>query len=164
MSVEKIDNVKKEKSRHQSTFEYFEILQLEWFVADLRAKIYPKIKDKEFWKKTREGKKITIQDIAIRNNLPSIFDDDQLEHVLRKKIYRDESYPNFIYRNHDHKLNQEYYDLLYYFNPGSEVRFEMYGEMKVGKVKEYKPFEKNVTVVLDGREEKLPILKVTRIL
>lgn len=164
MSFEKLDNVKKEKSRHQSTFEYFEILQLEWFSADLRAKIYPRIKDKNFWKKVREGKEITIQDIATRNSLPSIFDDDQLEQALRKKVYRDESYPNFIYKNADHQLTQEYYDLLYYYNQGAEVRFEVYGEMMVGKVKDYKPFSKNLTVIFEGKEEILPISKVTRIL
>lgn len=164
MTSDKNEIVKKEKSRHQSTFEYFEALQLECICADLRSKIYPKIKDKDFWKKTREGKKVTILDIATRNSLPSIFDDDQLEQALRQKIYRQDSYPNFIYKNPNDQMNKEYYDLMYYYNKGAEVRCEIYGEMKVGKIKDYKPFEKNVTVIIDEKEEKLPISKVTRIL
>ena len=164
MSIEKSEIVKKEKSRHQSPFQYFESLQLEWFCADLRAKIYPKLKDKEFWKKVREGKKITILDIARRNCLPSIFDDDQLEQALRQRIYRPDSFPNFIYKNPEDQMNKEYYDMMYYYNSGSEVRIEVFGEMKIGFVKEYKPFDKNVSIIIDGNEEKMPLSKVTRIL
>lgn len=164
MTSDKNEIAKKEKSRHQSTFEYFEALQLEWICADLRAKIYPRIKDKEFWKKTREGKKVTILDIATRNSLPSIFDDDQLEQALRQKIYRQDSFPNFIYKNAEDRMNKEYYDLMYYYNKGSEVRCEIYDEMRIGKIKEYKPFEKDVAIFIDDKEERLPLSKVTRIL
>lgn len=156
--------VAKQKSRNQSTYEFFEILQIEYLVAELRVKIYPKLKDKEFWKRTCEGKKATILDIAGRNRLPTVFDDDQLEQALKQRIYRNESYPLFVYRDENHKNNQEYYDLLYYYNKDAEVRFDYFGEVKVGRVKEYRPFSKEITLIFDGKEDKLPVSKVTRIL
>jgi hypothetical protein len=163
----------KSKSRNQSTFEFFEMLQIECLVAELRIKIYPKLKDKEYWKKkVYEGKKATILDIANRNRLPTIFDDDQLEQALKQRIYRADSYPIFVYRDENHRNNQEYYDLLYYYNKGSEVRFEYFGEVKVGRVKDYRPFSKEILISFEEieddkkvqKEEKFPVAKVTRIL
>lgn len=162
----------KSKSRNQSTYEFFEALQIEYLVHELRVKIYPKLKDKDFHKRVCEGKKATILDIAQRNRLPTIFDDDQLEQALKARIYRSESYPIFVYRDENHKNNQEYYDLLYYYNKGAEVRFDYFGDVKVGRVKEYRPFSKEITLTFEDRdgdkrvqkEEKLPVSKVTRIL
>jgi hypothetical protein len=158
------EGIAKSKSRNQSTYEFFETLQVEYLNAELRVKIYPKLKDKEYWKKVCEGKKATILDIANRNRLPTVFDDDQLEQALKQRIYRNESYPIFVYRNEDHKNNQEYYDLLYYYNKGAEVRFEYFGEVKVGRVKDYRPFSKEILLSFDDKEDRLPVSKVTRIL
>ena len=154
----------KKKSRNQSAYEFFETLQVEWIVADLRIKVYPKIKDKDHWRKVCTGKKVTILDIAQRNQLPTIFDDSDLEQDLRKRVYRPESYPNFVYRDENNRLNQEYYDLLYYFNKGAEVRFDYFDEVKIGRIKDYRPFQKEILITFGEKEEKISTSKVTRIL
>lgn len=156
---------KRIKSRHLGTLEFFEILQIEWLNAELRHKIYPRLKDKKFWEKVLNGKKVTIEKIAEKNfGLPTIFTDENLRRDLEKKVYRDTTYPTFIYRNEEHKLEQEYYDMLYYYNKGTNVRCFIYEDVKIGKVVSYKPFETFITVLVDGKEEKLPTSKVARIL
>jgi Mg2+ and Co2+ transporter CorA len=160
------DQQKSKKSRHLPILDYFETLQIEYLVADLRHKIYPRLKDKTYWLRVKEGKKATIEKLATRNSLPTIFTDETMHREFEKKIYRDTSYPLFTYRDEDHKLEQEYYDLKYYYNIGSDVRIQIFEETKMGKIsKEFIPFKDNVvTVTIAGVPEQHNINKVTRIL
>jgi len=160
-----INTQPKPKSRDLSNYQFLEILQTEWLVADLRAKIYFRHKDKEYWKKVKEGKRVKIEDISERNNLPSIFTDEGLRKDFEKKVYNLTSIPNFIYRNEEDRQEQEYYDLMYYFNKNSDVRIDFFGEIKVGKVLEYKPYFAAIKVQFDnGDKFDTTIDKVTRIL
>src|SRR5690606_3308450 len=119
-----MNSTNKEKSRNIPLYDFFEILQLEYIVAELRAKIYGKDKDRKYWKRVMSGKKETVQNIADKNNLRSMFEDESYKYMLESKIYNTEGFPNFIYRDEAHKQNQEYYDLLYYYYKDSDVRFE----------------------------------------
>jgi len=157
--MSEIVKTKREASRKLSTFEFFQQIQVEFIVAALRAKIYTKAKDKIFWNKVMEGKKQTILEIAERNQLPSLFDDSDLLSFLNKRVYG-EGYPTFTYRDHEQELAQSYFDSLYYYTKGVEVRFRQNGEIVVGKVVSYKPLSKEVTVQI-GSEE--PIVVQTNI-
>lgn len=154
------------KTRDLSPFEYFSMLQLEFIVADLRSKIYPKLKDKDFWKKTREGKKQRIEDIAERNHLPSIFSDEDLRKDMDAKVYRPAGFPNFIYRDEEHCLKQEPYDYIYYYLQGSDVRFDFMDEIKTGIIVSYNNYEKKVTIRFNNSDvlETLPVARVSRII
>lgn len=155
---------KKPKSRNLSVYEFFKILQLEWIVADLRVRIYPKKKDKEYWVKVKEGKRVIIESIAEKNHLPTIFSDDEMKRAFEALVYLAEGVPNFVYKDDINRNAQEPFDLLYYFHKGAEVRFDWYSEIKVGKVKSYVAFSDTVTIEFDNQEAPLPISKVTRIL
>lgn len=159
-----MDSMKKPKSRNLSVYEFFQALQLEWIVADLRTRIYPKKKDKEYWAKVKEGKRIIIESIAEKNHLPTIFSDDEMKRAFETKVYLPSGPPNFIYKDEANKKAQEPFDLTYYFHKGSDVRFEWYQEMKVGKVKSYVTFADRVTVEFDDIEHTFPVAEVTRIL
>ena len=155
------------KSRHLSTYEYYEIVQIEYICAILRAKIYPKPQDKEYWNKVATSKKVVIENISERNRqLPSIFTDSDLESALQRRVYRENTYPIFVYKNEEQKLNQEYLDLCYYYGKGSDVRFldEDSGEYVVGKVKEYKPFSSTLIVIYNEKEVKTKVETTRRIL
>ena len=91
------------KTRDISIYTFFEKLQEEWVVAELRYKIYPKKKDREFWKKVMEGKKEKINNIADRNAIPSIFSNNEIKQVLYQRIYTEGGLPNFIYKNEDQR-------------------------------------------------------------
>lgn len=155
---------KKSKSRNLSVYEFFQILQVEWLMADLRTRLYPKKKDKEYWGKVREGKRQVIDNIAEKNQLPTIFTDDDMKRSFESKIYNPSGLPTFAYKNEENRKAQEPLDLLYYYHKGADVRFEWYNEIKVGKVKSYLPYGETVTVEHEGKDVVLPCSQVTRIL
>lgn len=158
--------VKKIKSRNQSPLEFYESLQLEYICAELRAKIYPKISDKNYWRRVQNGKKESIESFATRNNLPSIFDDSDLERDMKKIIYKEKGYPNFIYKDEEQKTNQEYRDKEYYYNVGAQVRLEYFSEIKIATIIEYRPFSSNITLKIENVDENVvvKVSEVTRIL
>lgn len=160
-----MESLKKEKSRNLSVYQFFQILQVEWIVADLRSKIYPKKKDKEYWNKVKEGKEKIFQQIAEKNHLPTIFTDEEMRRLLELEVYKPQGLPAFLYKNDSHKEAQEPLDLTYYYCKGAEVRFEVFGEQKIGKVKSYLPYQYVITVTdLDGKDFSVHVEHVTRIL
>jgi hypothetical protein len=157
---------KQPKSRHLPILDFYENLQIEYIQADLRHKIYPKLKDKAYWGRVKEGKKATIEKLSSKNNdLPSIFSDVDMLRAFEKRVYRDISYPLFTYRDDNHRLEQEFYDIKFYYNQGADVRIDLDGEVLIGKIsKEYIPFNQQISVTISGKENKYPIKFVTRIL
>jgi hypothetical protein len=156
---------KKQKSRNLSPYQFFEILQLEWIVADLRSRIYPVLTDKSYWNKVKDGKRKIIEGIAEKNHLFStIFTDEEMKRIYEQKVYNEKGLPTFLYKDEEHKLFQEPFDLAYYYSTGVEVRFELYEEQKVGKVKSYTPFHKEIVVTFEEKSITLPVSEVTRIL
>lgn len=157
----------KENSRRLSTYQFFEIVQIEYICATLRARIYLRPKDKEYWNRVANGKRQVIEDISSRNHdMPTIFTDSDLMAALERRVYRENTFPLFVYKNEEHKLSQEYLDLLNYYSKGSEIRFETDGIQYIGIIKKYKPFDKNITITLIGTEEEMDIEvdRVARIL
>lgn len=157
---------KKAKSRNQSIFEFFEVLQVEWLCADLRSRIYPRLKDKEYWRRVKVGKQQTIENIAEKNKLPTIFSDSDMKEALERRLYREKGCPIFVYRDEDQRKAQERLDLLYYYNKGTEVRVEYFGEVRVAKIDDYTPYSSTVSVKLVDQDLYLDfnINEVTRIL
>ena len=155
------------KTRRLSTYEFFEIIQIEYICSILRARIYPKSKDKEYWNRVAEGKRQTIEKISQRNSqLPNIFTDSDLESALSRRIYRETTYPIFVYKDDTQRLSQEYLDLLYYYAIGSDVRYDIGNGLEVGVVVEYQPFKDYVTIKPSRQEEpvRVSVGKVARIL
>lgn len=161
--------IKKEKSRHLPIYEFFKILQLEAIIADLRSKIYPRTKDKDFWKKVYENKKNTVLDIASRNKvnnlpLPSIFTDDEIMDEYKQEIFGDGGFPKFIYKDEEQEYKQGHFDFINYYARKSDVACKYINEIKIGKVKYYQPNSKFVSVIINDQEYELSINDVTRIL
>lgn len=152
--------------RKLSTYQYFEILQVEWLVVDLRCRVFTNEKDQAYWRRVREGKRVKIESIADKNRLPTIFSDDDLKRDLEKRIYNDYSYPNFHYKDESYKQAQGYWDLLNYYSKESEVRYEICDEVKVGVVLDYTPFSKEIRIQnLKTKEIELALVsKTVRIL
>jgi len=134
------------QERQLSTYQYFEILQVEWLVADLRCRIFKSEKDQSYWHRVREGKRVKIESIAEKNKLPTIFTDDDLKRDLEHRIYNDFTYPIFHDIAETHKQKQGYWDLLNYYSKGIEVRYEFCEEVKVGRVVDYTPLAKEIRI------------------
>lgn len=154
----------RKKSRKQTVYEFFQTLQVEWIVADLRSRIYPQVSDKAYWTKVKDGKRVIIDNIAEKNFLPTIFVDSEMKRALENKVYRDKGIPSFMYKDEDHERIQKPLDLTYYYAKGVDVRFELYGEQRVGKVKSYVPFAATITVTFEDKDLSIATEEVTRII
>lgn len=109
------------KTRDLSYYQYFNQLQLEFIVAELRKKIYPSQKDKLYYQKVMEGKRKRIEDIALRNSLKSIFISEEEKNNKYQQIYTS-PFPQFLYRDEREREKQEYKDKIFYYMKGSEVK------------------------------------------
>jgi len=151
------------KSRDISILDYFNTLQHEYFCAELRSKIYTKQSDKDYWKTIMEHKKNKIQDIAIRNNLKSIFSsNEEYRKVFGKVLHF--GIPDFIYRDFHQKRKLEMRDLYFYFQPGSDVKFIYMNQELTGKIKHYDLDNKTVEIEYLSETITLNITHVCRIL
>jgi hypothetical protein len=110
------------KDKDQSILEFYETLQIEYVVCDLRRRIYPREKDKKFFQKTCNFKEAKIKDIAERNQLPSLFDSDVIKREILAKVHNEYGIPNFIYRNEAERVELKAKDIYHYFREGSEVK------------------------------------------
>lgn len=156
--------LKREKTRELSIYDFFVALQVEWLQADIRHKIYRSEKDKKYWERVKEGKELSILKIAQRNSLPTIFDDPYVKSDIEKRVFQKSSYPLFTYKNADMKAELEYLDLLFYYYKGTEVRCELQdGMVKTGKVTAYQPFDSFLTVSIDGTSEKVSVSRAVRV-
>jgi hypothetical protein len=153
-----------DKSRKQTVYEFFQTLQVEWIVADLRSRIYPQASDKSYWTKVKEGKKIKIETIAEKNFLPTIFVDSEMKRALENKVYNAKGVPAFLYKDPAHERMQRPLDLTYYYAKDADVRFESYGDLKIGKIKSYVPFSETIVLISEEKEITVPTEEVTRII
>jgi hypothetical protein len=144
------------KTRDQSILEFFETLQIEYFICEVRRKIYPAKSDKSYYEKLMAYKKSRILDIAERNKFPTIFDDEETKRYYRGLVYPDEGLPKF-------PMSAK--DLHNYYLPTTGVRFYE-GKVKTGKIISAN-FDNNTVIVKVRTEpgERLFLFKqVTRIL
>lgn len=114
--------MEKRKSRQLSFIEFFENLQREYIIAELRYKIYPKEKDKNYYKnREMDGKRATIENISARNNLKSIFNDSDVYRQYHDEMIKGWGLPNFLYRDEADKERRRHQDIINYFYKGSVV-------------------------------------------
>lgn len=124
-----------DKSRNLSVYRYYEQLQLEYIVMELRKKIYPAKKDKNYYSKVMKFKQEKIEDISLRNKLPSIFSDSSMRKNYYSKVYLTEGLPNFFYKNKIEKEELQQKDYMFYFAINSEVKFISGSEVVIGVIK-----------------------------
>ena len=106
---------KRKKTRNLSVAEYFIQIQREYLIADFKRKIYFNPKDKAYYSRVIEYKEKRINDIAKRNNLRSILNDENTLERLRKELFDENSYPKF-------PLND--LDLKNYYIPGNSFSYQ----------------------------------------
>lgn len=156
------------KSRTQKFRDFFESLQLEYIVAELRYRIYP---DGDRRKKSADimsMKREKIFNIALQNCLKTIFPDCSAGSILyydpelRKKlyatVYSERGFPNFIYRDDLHRKQLEHLDRKYYYTVGSLFSTD---EGKGGLVSINGD---TVTISIAGKNKQFKAAEVSRVL
>lgn len=109
------------KSRDLPILDYYEILQKEYIVAELRRKIYPSKRDKDYYERVMDGKREKIEDIATRNGLPSIFTDDDMKERYYDSVYGD-SFPDFVYKSDREEQQLAPKDKSNYYQEGEDFK------------------------------------------
>lgn len=153
------------KSRNLTFMEYFENLQREYLVAELRYKIYVSEKDKKYYlEREMAGKRTTIEDISLRNNLKNIFSSTERREKYMKEIYNEVGLPNFIYRDHLDKEKRSISDTLSYFQRGILVDIIIGDKKEEGKIIFVNLDSKTVLVkmVLSNIKISVPFNKIIR--
>jgi len=148
----------KEKDRDLSVLELFEKLQEEYYINQIRKKIYPVLKDKRYYERVMGHKEEKIRDISDKNKLDSIFTSSEVEKEFRNKVYPDMGPPTFRGSNVT--------DVENYYMMNSDVRVTIDGENKIGKI-DHCDLDNNIVYVkLRGEETSKPFIYkfVTRIL
>lgn len=84
--------------RHISILEYFDRLQYEYLLYELRIKIYPSSEDKDKFRKILDFKREKIEDIADKNSLSSIFNSGIKLEEIERKFYNEFGNPTDITR------------------------------------------------------------------
>lgn len=125
----------KNKTRNLSYLKYFEQLQLEYIIVELRKKIYPSLKDKQYYERVMKGKKDIIEDLTIRNSLKSIFNDKEKRIEKYRQIYNKVGYPNFIYKDERDREMFEIKDKKNYYMSGSDFKITIGEKEKFGILK-----------------------------
>tara|TARA_R110000772_G_C13310332_1_gene440663 strand:- start:59673 stop:60176 length:504 start_codon:yes stop_codon:yes gene_type:complete len=116
------------KNRDQSLLEFYKALQVEYIVAELRSKIYPKAKDKRYYKdRVMQGKRDSIIQISERNHLPSIFNSKHKYDEIYREIHPDWGIPAFTYRDEESKKWISRSDKLNYYSLHSEFALKLNG-------------------------------------
>lgn len=130
------EKLNRAKGRTLTFEEFFETLQLEYIVAELRWKIYSSEKDKNYYKrKEMDGKRVTIQEISSRNNFKDIFNDSETRIKYYEQVYNEWGLPNFIYRNQEDRESRRKIDIYSFFRRGTEVSVKLdSGEIVKGKI------------------------------
>lgn len=144
------------KTRHLSTYNYLQVLQLEYIVAELRRKIYVKKKDKDFYSRVLVGKEKKIRDICLRNSLPSLFTSDEEKSNYYGQVYSKFGYPDFCYRNDEQVQEHKAKDFYYYFYKDSDFKVNEEGNIKIGTLISVDEESGVVHIKLKGEEKSRP--------
>jgi len=140
----------REKDRDISILDYFNVLQQEYLYFELKTKVYPSHKDKAHFRKVMELKRSKIEDIADKNRLTSMFNDDEKMSVQRSEFYNDGGIPKQL-------GNRDWY---YYYKLGSDFSYQGKGV----KLFSYDRPNQTAVVIEDDDEKLVDITEIARIL
>lgn len=138
----------KNKDRDLSIMDFFDNLQEEYYINELRSRIYPSPIDKKYYKKVMGFKKEKIEDIAHKNSINCIFSSEELAEKFRKRVYPQGNILNF------RGIIQQ--DIDFYYMEEADVRVKIDENNEIGKIKD-RNLEKNIIYVkLRGAQETKP--------
>lgn len=122
-----------QKSRNIPLTELYSALQLEYISYFVRGKIYCKDFAENYMKVCGQ-KKVKIDNISSRNNLPTIFNSEEIRNRYLKRFLGETGLPNFTYKDDEIKGKMQKWDRFYYFCTGTSVSFTQNGVTVLGVV------------------------------
>jgi hypothetical protein len=151
------------KTRVIPISDFYTRLQLEFISYRFRSMIYQRPFDRKKFEDICSKKKEKIDQIALENCLPSVFNDKgQRERYLRK-FFKIEGIPSFCYRDDYQMKVKGHWDIFYYFIVGSSVRYRDNGDVCIGRIKHCNTALKKIVIEADGCVYERTYDDVTRI-
>jgi hypothetical protein len=147
-----MDNSPK-KSRDIPLADLYSNLQLEYISYFLRSKTYRR----DFsisYKEVCRVKKEKIDKISSRNNLPSIFNDEDAKKRYLDKFFNETGIPNFTYKDIEIRDKMSCWDKYYYFQRGSSVRFNDNSVVLIGQITKNDKDNSIVSIVDENNTER----------
>ncbi len=143
------------KDRDQTVSQFLDSLQQEYFISEIRSKIYPKEKDKRYYKKLMKYKREKIEKIQSMHSLLTIFNSEELRNEYIHCIYPDVGLPKF-------DMNEQ--DIRNYFSNGSLVKINENGTIKTGIIMSSDLKNNIIAVKLRGDSKSRPFIcsQITR--
>lgn len=149
------------KTKNQSLLSFFESLQKEYIIAELRAKIYPSKKDRAYYRnRVMKGKREKIEAIANRNKIESIFTSASVYDKHYSEIIPLWGMPYFKYNDEKNRQWQLPQDSLNYFSVNSDVAIRNEGgSLLTGKISsnDYLLANNTVEVIQTGKTKSTTI-------
>jgi len=138
------------KRRHISILDYFDQLQQEYLLYELRTKIYPSKRDKEKYFDVLEFKKEKIEDISGKNDLLNIFNSEGVRKEAENKFYNEFGNPQGLSNR----------DRYFYYFIGSDFSYQGRG----AKLLQYDLTEGMATIEQGDNECEVDLNEIKRIL
>lgn len=135
--------------------EYLQIIQREYIIAEFRLNIYKNEKDRIFYTRLLENKRLKIEKIHTLYNRATILNNKDIKQKYYQEFYNSRSMP--IFEGADKK------DFKYYFYKDSDVFCCVNGTYKQAKIINGFIIENKIIVDIDGVEQKIEIQNVQRI-
>jgi hypothetical protein len=143
--------------------DFYTRLQLEYICYHFRELIYQRPFDKKKFADICAKKKEKIDQIALENCLPSIFNNVKQQERYLLKFFGARGLPAFCYRDDYQSQVKGFWDVVYYFTEGSSVRFINNTEVEIGRVKECLIKERKVIIQANCQITTCSFDKATRI-
>ena len=116
--------------------DFYTRLQLEYLCYKFRYFLYQRQFDKKKFADICQKKREKIDQIALENRLPSIFNDAGQRDRYLLKFFGQQGVPAFCYRDEYQSKVKGYWDIYYYFMEGSSVRFTDCDEVCLGRIQQ----------------------------
>lgn len=143
--------------------DFFSRLQMEYLCYRFRELIYQRPFDKKKFADICLKKKEKIDQIALENCLPTVFNNAVQRDVYLQKFFKKNGMPLFCYRDEYQQKVKGYYDAMYYYVIGTSVRFVENDSIEMGCVQECKVDEKKVVIEWEHHTVEHPFESVTRV-
>jgi hypothetical protein len=151
------------KTRIIPISDFYTRLQLEYISYKFRSLIYSRPFDKKKFTDICKSKKVKIDQIALENCLPSIFNNAGQQEKYLQRFFGKDGLPNFCYRDEYQTQVKGFWDAFHYFMVGSSVRFYENDQVEIGRIKECIIKEKKVLIEINDQIVEHSFDKVTRI-
>jgi hypothetical protein len=136
---------------------------MEYLCYRFRELIYQRPFDKKKFADICAKKKEKIDQIALENCIPTIFNNMVQREKYLQKFFKKDGMPSFCYRDEYQLKIKGHWDISYYYMIGTSVRVVINNEVEIGRIQECLIEDREVILKIESGVVRKNIDCVTRI-